>query len=238
MKRLMGAAVLALASITTQSHAETPNSKESIRQIVHEYIITNPEVIAEALDILRTRQQAEYEARGKVAVEENADALWRHPMSPVSGNVQGDVTVVEFFDYQCGYCKRALPMMEALLESDANVRVIWKELPILGPISEFGAAASMGAQRQDLYLAFHTALMREPELSEERVMEIAQTVGLDTARLRQDMTDPAFKAYMMENRALAQRLGIEGTPAFVVGGTLVPGAIGIEQMRQIIAEAR
>ena len=124
------------------------------------------------------------------------------------------------------------------MESDTNVRVIWKEFPILGPVSEFAAAASMAAQRQGRYLAVHTATMGEPELTEERVIEIAQAVGLDAQRLLEDMKDPAIEAHLRENRALAQRLGIEGTPAFVVGGTLVPGAIGIEQMRQIIAEAR
>ena len=238
MKKPIAILLLALTSLTAQSQTEAPNFKESVQQIIHEYIITNPQVIAEALEMAQEHQRVEYEARAKAAVQENADALLLDPMSPISGNIEGDVTVVEFFDYQCGYCKRALPMMEALLEADANVRIIWKEFPILGPVSEFAATASIAAERQGLYLPFHLATMREEELTEERIIQIAQAVGLDMERLLEDLKDPAIKAYIEENRALAQRLGIGGTPAFVVGDTLVPGAIDIEQMRQIIAEIR
>ena len=156
----------------------------------------------------------------------------------VSGNADGNVTLVEFFDYQCGYCKRALGMMEALLETDADVRVVWKEFPILGPISSIAARAAMAADRQGRYLPFHLALMRAPELTEEKVFEIAGETGLNIERLRRDMEDPAIDAYLEETRALARELGIGGTPAFVVGNTLVPGVIGAAQMTDLVAAAR
>ena len=188
--------------------------------------IENPEVIEEAIQILRARRQAEEENRAKQALSQNGDALRHHPMTPVSGNVDGDVTVVEFFDYQCGYCKRSLASMVELLRSDKNVRVVWKELPILGPASCIAARAAMASKKQAKYLDFHIALMGERgRLSEGKIMEAAKRVGLNLEKLREDMKDPAIDAYLDETQQLANALGIRGTPAFVIGDTLVPGAI-------------
>ncbi len=196
-------------------------------QLVHEMI--------EARDEKRLLRLQDQLAR---VIRENGEALRAHPMSPVSGNAEGDVTVVEFFDYQCGFCKRGLPTMEALLETDANVRVVWKEFPILGPVSVFAARASMAAARQGRYLPFHLALMKEPELTEEKVLEIANRTGLEMGRLFQDMEDPAIQAYLDETRALAQQIGINGTPAFVIGGALVPGLVDAARMKDLVAAAR
>ena len=157
---------------------------------------------------------------------------------PVSGDAEGDITVVEFFDYQCGYCKLALKTMEDLLETDANVRVVWKEFPILGPVSRVAAQAAMAADRQGLYLPFHLALMREAELTEEKIFELAGKTGLDVERLQRDMGHPEMGNYLDETRAPAQELGIGGTPAFVVGGRLVPGAVDSAGMKDLVARAR
>ena len=187
------AALVVTTSVIGQGRAETPADpsadKAAIERIVRDYLLRNPEVIDEALGVLQARRQAEEQARVRVAVTENREALGAHPMSPVSGNADGDVTVVEFFDYQCGYCKRALKTMEDLLETDANVRVVWKEFPILGPVSVVAARTAMAAQRQGRYLALHLALMREPELTEQKVFDIAEQTGLDMAQLRRDMED-------------------------------------------------
>ena len=236
------AALVVMTSVIGQGRAETPADpspdKDAIERIVRDYLLRNPEVIDEALGVLQARRQAEEQARVRVAIAENREALGAHPMSPVSGNADGDVTVVEFFDYQCGYCKRALRAMEDLLETDANVRVVWKEFPILGPVSVVAARAAMAAQRQGRYLALHLALMREPELTEQKVFEIANQTGLDMAQLRRDMEDPAIEAYLGEVRALARQLRIGGTPAFVVGDTLVPGAVDAAHMKELVAAAR
>ena len=236
------AALVVMTSVIGQGRAETPADpsldKDAIERIVRDYLLRNPEVIDEALGVLQARRQAEEQARVRVAVTENSEELRAHPMSPVSGNADGDVTVVEFFDYRCGYCKRALKTMEDLLESDANVRVVWKEFPILGPVSVVAARAAMAAQRQGRYLALHLALMREPELTEQKVFDIAAKTGLDMAQLRRDMEDPAIEAYLGEVRALARQLRIGGTPAFVVGDTLVPGAVDTAQMKELVAAAR
>ena len=236
------AAFALMAGIAVESRARSAASPEldrgAIEGIVRDYLLRNPEVIEEAIGILRAKQQAEERARAQAAIRENGEALRAHPMSPVSGNADGDVTVVEFFDYQCGYCKRALKTMEDVLETDANVRVVWKEFPILGPVSVFAARAAMAAERQGRYLPFHLALMREPKLTEEKVLEVAARTGLDMGRLRQDMKDPAIGAYLDETRALARQLGIGGTPAFVVGDTLVPGIIDSGRMKELVAALR
>ena len=207
-------ALVLVAGIAAESRAQTPPApdRDAIETIVRDYLLKNPEIIEEAIGLLRTKRQTEMLARVQAAIRENDEALRAHPMSPVSGNAHGDVTLVEFFDYQCGYCKRALGTMEALLDTDADVRVVWKEFPILGPVSSIAARAAMAADRQDRYLPFHLALMRAPELTEEKVFEIAGETGLDIERLRRDMEDPTIDAYLEETRALARELGIEGTP--------------------------
>ena len=234
------AALALLAPVAADSHSNHGSGpdKGAIEEVVRDYLLKNPEVIEEAIGVLRAKRQEEERKRAEAAIAENGEALHGHPMSPVSGNAQGDVTVVEFFDYRCGFCKRALPAMEALLKEDANVRVVWKEFPILGPVSVFAARAAMAADRQGKYYPFHLALMKEPELSEGKVLEIAVGAGLDLERLRRDMEDPAIQAYLDETHALAQEIGISGTPAFVVGGTLVPGAVDAARLKELVAAAR
>ena len=159
-------------------------------------------------------------------------------MSPVSGNPKGDVTLVEFFDYQCGYCKRSLKPVKDLLETDRQLRIVWKEFPILGPVSRFAARAAMASEKQGRYLEFHVAVMgSRGKLTEDRVMDIAGSVGLDVQRLRREMDDPAIEEYLDETIRLARVLGIEGTPAFVIGDTLVPGAVGGARLKELIARA-
>ena len=239
----MLAAAVAVALFTTASRADSPPApaldKEAIGQIVREYLIEHPEVLEEAMRVLQQRREIEQRERSRAAIVANGEALRAHPMSPVSGNPQGDVTVVEFFDYRCGYCKRAFPSVMALLEADSQVRVVWKEFPILGPVSLFAARAAMAADRQGLYHEFHVAVMgAEEELTEDTVIALAAASGLDTDRLRADMEDPAIDAYLEETRQLAQALGITGTPAFVIGNTLIPGAVDSARLQASVAEAR
>ncbi len=232
----MACAVAADAGAQTAEPSATV--KEAVREIIREYLLEHPEVIEQAMIALNAKRQEEKRERERAALVENRAALTDHPMSPVSGNPDGEVTLVEFFDYQCVYCKRSLgPLME-LLESEGGLRIVWKELPVLGPVSRFAARASMAAHRQGRYLEFHVAVMGAAGgLSEERVMDIAGRVGLDVERLRRDMADPAIEAYLDETYRLATDLGIDGTPAFVIGDTLVPGAVGGARLKELIAEA-
>ncbi len=222
-----------------QAEPQPPPDKEAVREIVREYLLEHPEVIEEAIRALNAKRQAEQAARARDALVKNRGALVGHPMSPVSGNPEGDVTLVEFFDYQCGYCKRSLAPVMDLLKNDPGLRIVWKDLPVLGPVSTFAALASMAAHQQGKYQAFHEAVMgAQDRLSEESVMEIAGQVGLDVERLQQDMADPEIAAYLEETQRLARELGINGTPAFVIGNTLVPGAVDGARLKQLIAEAR
>ena len=178
-------------------------------------------------------------ARIRAALREHDKALRSHPMSPVSGNPKGDVTLVEFFDYQCGYCKRSLKSVRDLLEADRQLRIVWKEFPILGPVSRFAARAAMASKKQGRYLEFHVAVMgSRGKLTEDRVMAIAGSVGLDVQRLHRDMEDPAIKNYLDEANPLAQVLCIRGTPAFVIGDTLVLGTVDGVRLKELIARAR
>ena len=153
-----------------------------MRKIIREYLLEHPEVIEEAILALNAKRQADQASRTRNALVKNRVALEDHPMSPVSGNPDGDVTLVEFFDYQCGYCKRSLEPVMDLLESDPGLRVVWKDFPVLGQVSTFAALASMAAQKQGKYVELHKALMGAPDrLTEESVMTIAGQAGLDVA---------------------------------------------------------
>jgi len=234
---------LGVAAIPGDSRAQPapqpPLDKEAVREIVREYLLEQPEIIEEAIRELQARQRAGRAARTRDALVANRTALVDHPMSPVSGNPDGDVTLVEFFDYQCGYCKRSLGTVVELIESDPELRIVWKDFPVLGEVSTFAALASMAAQKQGLYLEFHKALMgASGRLTEESVMETASRVGLDVERLQQDMADPEIVAYLQDTQRLAEELGIGGTPAFVIGNTLVPGAVDGATLRRLIGEAR
>ena len=233
--------VMAGTALCTQGHAESlpAPDRDAVREIVREYLIEHPEVIEEAMAVLGERRELERRARARDVIAQNGEALLAHPMSPVSGDADGDVTVVEFFDYRCPYCKRALAPVMELLAADERVRVVWKEWPILGPVSTFAARAAMAADRQGRYHAFHVAVMDAPgELTEERVIDLAAGIGLDVERLRRDMSDPVIADYLEETSRLARALGIGGTPAFVVGDTLVPGAIDGASLKTLVAEAR
>ena len=234
----VAAAMLIIPSGANSTPAPNPD-RDAIRQIVRDYLLEHPEIIEEAIQILYQRREIEQRERIKATILRYSDDLLAHPLSPVSGNLDGDITVVEFFDYQCPHCKRSLrPVME-LLAADNLVRVVWKEFPILGPASRFAARAAMAADRQHLYHAFHVAVMSaDQELTEFRVIEIAAAIGLNVEQLRRDMEDPAIDDYLDETARLARALGIGGTPAFVIGHTLVPGAVDTAGLHAVVAEAR
>ncbi len=237
----MACLVVAIAATAVSSEAEAQREldRKAIQEIVREYLISNPEVLEEAMRALHVKREAARKKVVRTVIGRNRAAIFSHPMSPVSGNPKGDVTLVEFFDYQCGYCKRSLKPMKDLLASDQKLRVVWKEFPILGPVSRFAARTAMAADRQGRYLDFHVAVMGAPaKLTEASVIATAGRLGLDVERLRRDMRDPAIDNYLDETIGLARKLGITGTPAFVVGDTVVPGAVGAARLRQLIADVR
>ena len=218
------------------SEAELP--VEQVEKIVRDYLLREPEVIYQALEELQRRQAAAEAERQRVAVAANRAQLVDRADDPVAGNPAGDVTVVEFFDYQCQYCRRVVPSLQALLAEDQELKVVFKEFPILGEASVTAARAALAAREQDRYLPFHFALMSAGDLSLETIMALAESVGLDSERLASDMDSPAIATRLQANLALARELGIEGTPAFVVGDELIPGAVDKTRLAQLIATAR
>ena len=212
--------------------------RAAIEQIIEEYLLDNPEVVYRALEALQQRQQAAEAERARLALDAHRDVLERDANSPVAGNPEGDVTVVEFFDYRCPYCKRAAPDLERLVEQDPGVRVVYKEWPILGPESVFAARAALAAREQDQYLPFHEQVMELEEVTEDSVMAVAEDLGLDLERLRQDMAAPEVDAHIQQTTRLAQAIGISGTPAFVIGDQVVPGAAGYEALSEMVENAR
>ena len=193
----------------------------------------------EALTIMDARQKQEAEARAAQAIVANRQALERDPSDAVTGNPNGDVTLVEFFDYRCGYCKQVAGAVAAAVSEDGKVRLVHKQLPILGPASVLAARAAVAAQSQGKYALFHDALMAERrQLDEAGLVDLAKRVGLDGDRLRRDMMSPETEARIQKSVTLAQSLDIRGTPAFVIGGELIPGAVDAATLKGLIAKAR
>ncbi|WP_299398960.1 DsbA family protein [Pelagibius sp.] len=216
-----------------------PAQAEAFRELVRDYLIENPDVIVEALQIYEQRQQAAEAERQQAALVAQRGALNEDPSSPVLGNPEGDVTVVEFFDYRCPYCKSIATAMRDLVDEDPNVRLVMKEFPILSQESVDAARAALAAGRQGLYEEFHFALMeRGGSMSEPEVMAVAESVGLDLERLRADMQAPEIEEALRRNYAVGDAVGITGTPAMVIGNTVVPGMVGIDRLRELVAQAR
>lgn len=215
-----------------------PASRQSMEQVIEQYIRSHPEVIEQSLQALEAKREAEERERQKVAVSKHQKELLNDPASPVSGNPSGDITVVEFFDYRCGYCKKAAGAVTQLQKEDRRVRVIYKDFPILGEASELAAKAALASKAQGKHQAFHEALLASKgEMTKESILTVAGEVGLDTKRLEADMTKPEWQQVIDRNRTLAKELGISGTPGFIVGTELVPGALDVNGLKELIARA-
>ncbi len=213
--------------------------REQLHQIIRDYLIENPEIIREALEALQ-RQQEELELVAlRDNVRNNAQQLFRSQSDFVFGNPNGGVTMVEFFDYNCGYCKRSLEDVLTLVETDPDLRLVLKEFPILGPGSLIASRAAIASMKQGKYWEFHLAMMQARGTnSEEQVMAIAADVGLDIEQLASDMNAPEVEQTIQQNYMLAEMMGIQGTPAFFIDDRLIPGALGVEGLRQQISEVR
>lgn len=244
--RLASLAVLAAVAIASPSvsaqqstPAVDPAQKEAIEQVVRDYIRAHPEIVVEALDAYQAKKDEEERSAKAQTLTSRAEEIFRSTSSPVIGNAQGDVTLVEFFDYQCGYCKRAQPDLERLVKQDSGLKVVLKEFPILGPASVTAARASLAAQKQGKYLDFHTKMMGlKGQLTDDVIYETAKQVGLDLDKLKQDMNDPSVVAELRANMDLAEALGVQGTPAFVINDQIIPGAVGFDALKSQIDKDR
>lgn len=222
--------------------AFSDEQKAQIGEIVKDYLIKNPEVIIEIQAALEAKMEKEQADKLKSFMSENAKTIYRNPNSSVAGNPDGDITVVEFFDYNCGYCKRAMGDMMELMK-DPNLKVVLKEFPVLGPGSVEAAKVAVAVRMQDKtgkkYLDFHQKLLGgRGQADKARAMAAAKEAGLDMARLEKDLASPEVTASLQESFKLAEALGLNGTPSYVIGDQVVIGAVGLDALKQKVNTAR
>jgi protein-disulfide isomerase len=239
---LLGAVGLALAA-TQPAPAIEASERPAIEAIIKDYLLKNPEVLRDAMIELQRRQAAAEAKERAAAVQANEKLIYDSPRGVVVGNRQGDVAVVEFFDYNCGYCKRALDDMMTLMKADPKIKFVLKEFPVLGPGSVDAAKVAVAVRMQDKngskYMDFHRRLLgTRGEANRERALAAAKDAGLDMAVIEKDLKSEEIDATLMESVVLADTLGISGTPSYVIGGEVVPGAVGAEALKKRIDAVR
>jgi protein-disulfide isomerase len=245
IKTLTGAGAAALLMLTLPVGAQefSAPQKSEIERIVKDYLVSHPEVLQEAIAELDKRQAAADLEKAKTAVANNAEALFNSSRHVVLGNPKGDVTMVEFFDYNCGFCKRAMADMLELLKDDPKLRVILKEFPVLGPGSVEAAKVAVAVRMQDKggkkYLDFHQKLLGgRGQADKARALAVAKEVGMDMKRIDADMASDEAKVSIEESLKLAETLGLNGTPSYIVGTDVVIGAVGLDALRAKVSTAR
>jgi protein-disulfide isomerase len=216
----------------------TPSQRAEIVAVVREALKQDPSILRDAVVALQADEGRRSMQAAHAAITQSRDRLVT-PLDPVAGNPHGDVTIVEFFDTRCPYCRRLEPVMDGFLGQDHNVRLVYKDLPILGPASILGTRALLAAQRQDAYSKMREVVMKlPPDTTIAQIESSARALGLDWPRMARDMEDPAVQARIDANLKLAHDLGIQGTPALVIGNDLLPGALDLPQLQTAVAQAR
>ncbi len=206
-------------------------TQADVEKIIKNYIISNPEVLMEAISnpkaqkAYEEKQRAQQKAKAQSAIKDNAKSLFHSSFSPVGGNKNGDVAIIEFFDYNCPYCRKSAKQLNTFLKTDDKVKVIYKEFPIFGGASLQAAKAALASKKQGKYKQFHESLLAgKKRLTPPAIFAKAKEVGLDIARLKKDMESEEIKKEIAEVARVASELGIQGTPAYLIGDNLIPGA--------------
>lgn len=229
-----------VASAAPAEHAVSARGEgAALGNTIRAYLLANPEVLVEAMQELERKQDGQRNVAAQKVIQERQADLFLDADNPVGGNPAGDVVIVEFNDYQCPYCKRSYQAMKSVVAADDKVKIIYKDLPILGEASKIAALAALASVKQGKHLPLHNALMESTgKLDRGKILEIAASVGIDRAQLEKDMEDPKLRQVIERNLELAAALGVRGTPAFVIGNQFVPGAIDAATLKQLIADAR
>jgi protein-disulfide isomerase len=239
---LVAAVLVALAqSAPSDAQGLSDAQKKDVEALIGDYLRAHPEVILESVRAMQEREQATQIKRQQESLVSRRQEIERDPAAPVIGNPNGTVTVTEFFDYRCGYCKAVFPSVQKLLKDDPNVRYVMKELPILSPESRIASKLALAVWKNEpkRYQDLHTRLMSaQGDFSERRIFAIAKEAGVDVDRAKRGMDAPEIEQALAANLELAQALGITGTPGFVIGKQLAPGAIDYETLKHLVAEAR
>ena len=241
---LLAAAAISVAGVTAAS-AQTFSAPQrgEIEKIMRDYLLKHPEVLQEVMAELEKKQQTAEAEKARAAVKTHAEALFNSPRQVTLGNPQGDVTFVEFFDYNCGYCKRELGDMTALMGKDPKLKVVLKEFPVLGPGSVEAAQVAVAVRMQDKggkkYMEFHQKmLLGRGQADKARAMAVAKEIGLDMTRLEKDLKSDEITATLQESAKLAEALGLNGTPSYVIGSDVVVGAVGLDALGKKVDAAR
>ncbi|MFI4919507.1 MAG: DsbA family protein [Legionellales bacterium] len=242
-----------ISSVVTAADVAPPVSdvqKKEMEKVIHDYLVSNPEVLLEASQALQQKQQKNMQQQAQSAISENAGSLFQGKLA-VAGNPKGNITVVEFFDYQCIHCKKMVPAIDNLVKKDSSLRIVYKEFPIFGKSSEVASKAALAAGMQGKYQVMHDALLKiDKRLDDKIVMDSAKSLGLDMQKLKKDMDSKEVSEILDANRQLAEKLHLMGTPAFVVAATpdgqykaggvepsFVPGAASEESLQELIKKA-
>ena len=214
------------------------SQKEKIEKIIREYLLKNPSIIREAMLALQEQEEKEKQEKTALNLKKMKLEIYSDPDSPVLGNPTGDVTIVVFFDYNCGYCKKTLPELTAFITQDATVKVVYKEFPILSRQSEVAARAALAAFRQGKYAEFHRALLETNGATDKEIKGISEQLKLDYTQLKKDMDDPKLREALERTQQLATALGVDGTPAYLIGDQFLPGAIDADSLAKIVSLER
>ncbi len=229
----------AVAAPTRAADPLTPEQKQAVEAVIHDYFLKNPEFMVEVLRAAEAKIKQDKAADARQAIATYSKELFADATSPVGGNPEGDVTIVEFFDYRCPYCKQVEPALEALVKEDPKIRVVYKEFPVLGAESVYATRMALAAAKQDKYFAFHNAMMSTTgQITEKVILQVAATAGIDLAKAKADMNAAPINEIIRHNYTLAEALDINGTPAFIIGDVLVPGATDMDGLKKLVADAR
>jgi len=216
-----------------------PKDRAGLDQAIHDYLMAHPDVILDALKAAQQQADAQAAEQSRRAIVTKKKELFDSPDDLVQGNPQGDVALVEFFDYRCPYCKQVEPSLDAMLQEDGKLRIVYKEFPILGEASVYATRVALAAKKQGKYAEFHRAMMAtKGDIGDATVLNVATSLGLDIAKIKADMNAPEVEKLIDANYALADALNIQGTPAIIIGDTLIPGAVDLDTLRKDIADAR
>jgi len=213
--------------------------RQQIESVIHDYLMGNPSVLMEALRAAENKRNRDADAKAIEVLGDRRSEIFDDPATPVGGNPHGDVAVVEFFDYRCPYCKQVEPSLMTLLNQDQELRLIYKEMPVLGPQSDVAARAALAAHRQGKFETFHAALMAtKGQVTDDTVYAIAASAGLNIDALKRDMVAPEIDWALKANLALAEALNIRGTPGFIIGDHIAPDALDFDTLKKMVADAR
>lgn len=232
------ATILAMPAHQAKAESFTPEQKKELEAMFNDYIMSNPKVIMDSVEKYRTDQEKRVQQDAEKNLEDYMPYFQRDDL-PIAGNPEGDVTIVEYFDYNCGYCRKAFEDIQKIIDTDKNVRVVFQEMPILSPSSNGMAKLALAAHRQGKYFEFHTALMDyRGSQSEEAFLKVAAEVGLDVDQLKKDSESEAVLNEIRTSLDMARSLGIRGTPGFVIGDKVYPGYIGLDGLKNAVKNAR